>query len=229
MMLRCSTFLVVVTLSPWIASAQTYQVEVLKEGPPASLAATVREVLQPQGYRILADDQPFVDYWLRKSVPATAKPSGPKGSVIYPELAEGELVGAARYASEAGDFRDQVIAPGVYTLRYGQRLDDGNHANVSPYMDYVLLLPASRDTELAPIKGDDLHKTSSIAAGTTHPAILNLALPSVTTASSSHPTLTHDEMEDFWGLVVPLSLTVPGESVPASVVLQLIFHGASAG
>ena len=113
------------------ASAQQFTVEPLKEAAPEAIAAPIRDLLEPQGYRVLADGKPHLDVWFRKAIPASARPAGAKGSVLYPVLAEGELIGAARYAAEGQDFRDQVIAPGVYTLRYGLRLDDGNHANVA--------------------------------------------------------------------------------------------------
>ena len=147
------------------ASAQQFTVEPLKEAAPEAIAAPIRDLMEPQGYRVLADGKPHLDVWFRKAIPASAKPAGAKGSVLYPVLAEGELIGAARYAAEGQDFRDQVIAPGVYTLRYGLRLDDGNHANVSPYKDYALLLPADKDKEPAlcdaPVAPPGLEEASS--------------------------------------------------------------------
>src|SRR5437773_2736372 len=97
----------IVGLAPGLVMAQELKVEVLKEPAPAALASPIRDVLEPQGYRVLANDKPLVDIWFRKAVPASAKPSGTKGSVLYPILKEGELVGAARYAAEGQDFRDQ--------------------------------------------------------------------------------------------------------------------------
>lgn len=219
----------VLGLVPALVSAQEFKVEVLKEVPPTTLAEPVKQVLEMQGYRILLEGKAHVDIWLRKSVPATAKPAGPTGSILYPSLTEGELIGVARYASDGQDYRDQVIAPGLYTMRYGLRLDDGNHANVSPYKDYALLLPAAKDGDLAPITAKTLHKTSALAAGTTHPAVLNLGQPPSSTASALEPAMSHEEAENVWGLVVPLKVAVAGESNPFTIVLNLIVAGASAG
>lgn len=209
--------------------AQEFQVERLEEAPPSGLSAPIRQALDTQGYRITVDGKNHVDIWLRKSVPAKAKPSGAKGSILYPVLAEGELIGAARYSAAGQDYRDQEIAPGLYTLRYGLRLDDGNHANVSPYKDYALLLPAAADQDLAVLAAKPLHKTSTAAAGTDHPAVLNLAEPTVRTAKASAPEMSHDDMSETWGLVVPLGLAISGESAEAAIVLNLIVAGASAG
>lgn len=214
-------------LLPALATAQEFKVEVLKEAAPEALAGPIRETLEAQGYRVLVDGKPYADYWFRKGVPASAKPAGAKGSLLYPVLGEGELLGAARYAAEGQDFRDQVIAPGVYTLRYGLRLDDGNHANVSPYKDYALLLPADKDKELAPLAVKALQKASALASGTTHPAVLNLASPPSKAPAS--PTLTHAEMENLWGLVAPITLNVAGDSGSNGLIFHLIVSGMSAG
>src|SRR5262249_39040627 len=76
---------------PTLGRAQEYKAEVLSEAPPASLAAPVKDVLAGQGIRILDDQgKPYVDLWLRKAIPATDKPAGPKGPILFPFLQEGD-------------------------------------------------------------------------------------------------------------------------------------------
>ena len=71
-------------------------------------------VLNAQGYRIIDDQgKPFAEIWLRKSVPASAKPAGAKGVIQFPFLAESELLGVMQLAGEAHDYRDQTIAKGL--------------------------------------------------------------------------------------------------------------------
>src|SRR4051812_6640645 len=83
------------------AAQDSYKIETLKEGPPPGLAAGVKGTLEAQGYRVVdPEGKPLVDLWLRKGAPASAKPSGPMGAVLFPILAEGELIGAARFAAE---------------------------------------------------------------------------------------------------------------------------------
>jgi hypothetical protein len=228
-MVRALLSCLLVGLSSVPVLAQELKVEVLKEPAPEAVATPIRQTLEAQGYRVFQDGKPLVDVWLRKAVPASSKPEGAKGSVLYPFLKEGEVVGAARYAAEGQDYRDQIIAPGTYTLRYGLRLDDGNHANVSPYKDYFLLLPAAKDTTMTVPDAKALQKASAGASGTTHPAVLNLALPPGKTASASAPTLTHEEMDNIWGVVVPLNVAVAGGGESTSVPLNLVVVGASAG
>src|SRR5829696_6497017 len=108
---------------------------------------------------------------LRHATPAQAKPAGPEGAVLFPVLQEGVLLGALRFPGEGHDYRDQTIASGVYTLRYGLLPVNGDHLGVSPNRDYALLLPAAKDKELAPLARKTLEERSAEAAGTSHPAV----------------------------------------------------------
>ena len=85
----------------------------------------------------MAKGNTYAEFWLRKTIPASGKPTGPRGAVLYPILAEGELLGALRFPGEGHDYRDQTIAQGVYTLRYGLQPVNGDHLGVSPFRDYA--------------------------------------------------------------------------------------------
>src|SRR5205823_14273793 len=89
------------------------------------------------------------EIWLRKTTSCSEKPTGPKGAIQFPFLADGELLGVLQFATEGHDYRDQPIAKGVYTMRYGLQPVNGDHLGVSTYRDYVLLLPAAKDKSLA--------------------------------------------------------------------------------
>src|SRR5262245_15313251 len=103
------------------------KVEATKDAPPAALAAPIKEPLDARAIQIAAGDgKPFAKIWLRKSIPASSKPAGSKGTILFPFLAEGELLGALELISEAHDYRDQAIPPGVYTLRYGLQPVNGD-------------------------------------------------------------------------------------------------------
>ena len=56
------------------------------------------------------------------------------------------MLGALRFPGEGHDYRDQTIAKGVYTLRYGLQPVNGDHLGVSTYRDYALLVPAAKDS-----------------------------------------------------------------------------------
>jgi hypothetical protein len=217
--------LVAALLVPYVCRSAEYTVEPLKEAAPDALAAEIRDALSPTGYRILADGKPYIDLWLRKAVPASGQPAGPKGAILFPFLGEGELLGAARYAAEGFDYRDQSILEGVYTLRYGLQPVNGNHLGVSPNRDYALLVPAEIDKTLAPLAKEDLEKESAEAAGSAHPAVLMLlAAPEGT---KGEPSMNQNKDLNTWGAVVPLPLKVGDGAEPSAFPVQLVVEGAA--
>jgi hypothetical protein len=212
---------------PAIGAEGPFKAEVLKEGPPASLAPAIKAELSPSGYRIVdGQGKPYADLWLRKATPAAGKPAGPSGTIQFPVLAEGVLVGAIRYGAEGQDFRDQTINPGVYTVRYGLQPQNGAHLGKSPFRDYFLLLPAARDTSAEVLAKKPLDERSAEAAGTTHPACLEL-LAATEPASPGEPKMAQDQEKNTWALVVPIPLAVKGEAGSAAIDVQVIVSGAS--
>jgi hypothetical protein len=208
------------------ASAQeSFNVSVLNEPPPGSVPAPVRGAMNDQGFRI-RDDQgrTFADFWLRKSIPATDKPAGPAGAIQFPFLADGELLGLLQFATEGHDYRDQPIVKGAYTFRYGLQPVNGDHLGVSPYRDYSLLLPASKDQSLAVPTRKQLEERSADAAGTTHPAVF-LMLTAPEDASKPAPSMIHDAENDTWSVILPFNLQVKGKGDPIVQPIRLVVVG----
>jgi hypothetical protein len=120
--------------APCVLAQESIKVEALKQAPPSSIAAELLTALNSQGVRIQdGQGRPFAEIWLRKAIPAAEKPSGPKGPVQFPFLADGELLGVLQFATEGHDYRDQPIAKGVYTMRFGLQPVNGDHLGVSTY------------------------------------------------------------------------------------------------
>jgi hypothetical protein len=226
-LLTASLLVAIPSASPARAEGP-YKAEVLKEAPPASLAEAIKSELTPTAYRIVdSSGKPYADLWLRKTTPATGKPNGPSGTIQFPVLAEGTLIGAIRYGSEGQDFRDQAIPPGVYTVRFGLQPQNGAHLGKSPFRDYFLLLPAAKDTSAEILAKKPLDERSAEAAGTTHPACLEL-LAATEPAKSDDPKMTNDPEKNTWALVVPIPLAVKGDAAPSRLDVQVIVSGASA-
>jgi hypothetical protein len=220
--------LLAVVLIPTVVRAQEYKVEVLKEAPPEALSGAIRGALEAQGYRIVDDQgKSYAEFWLRKATPAQGKPAGPKGAILFPVLQDGELLGALRFPGEGYDYREQAIAKGVYTLRYGLLPINGDHLGVSPNRDYALLLPAAKDTATAALPRKKLEAGSAESAGTSHPAILMLTAAPEASPAKGEPALVRDEEKNTWGVVVPLSLAVDGESAPVTLNVQLVVVGVA--
>lgn len=207
------------------AAKDGYKLEKLNEAPPPELASNVKATLETNGYRVLdLEGKPFADVWLRQATPASAKPSGPKGAVLYPMLAEGELLGAIKFTAPGHDYRDQDITPGVYTLRFGLQPINGDHLGVSVNRDYVLLIPAAQDTDTADLPRKKLEERSAESVGTTHPAVLLLL--SAPEKVPDSPTMVNDETLNTWGAIVLLSLEVKGEAKPVMLPMQLVMVGS---
>ena len=121
-----------------------YRVEELSEGPPDSgVAEAITQQLQGTGIRIIRDAKAtYCDIWLAKT-PAADGDFKPTAEVNYP-FRSGQLIGLVRFARAGSDFRDQKLASGLYTLRYGLQPVDGNHVGTFPTRDFLVLLRRGR-------------------------------------------------------------------------------------
>lgn len=142
---------------------ETLKAEARKQAPPGSVSTEITKALDGQSIRIQDEKgEPFAEVWLRQATPGSEKPTGPKGAIQFPFLADGELLGVLELGREGHDYRDQPIPKGVYTMRYGLQPVNGDHLGVSTYRDYVLLLPASKDKALAaPVRKQLEEKSTS--------------------------------------------------------------------
>lgn len=208
------------------AAAQTYKVEAANAPAPQELSAAVRDALSSNALRVLGPQGTLCEIWLRTPVPASATPSAELG-VAYGQLSDGTLVGAIRFASAAKDYRQQVIKPGVYTLRYALQPVDGNHQGVSPYRDYFLLAPAAADTSIAPLNDKDLYAMSRKASGTGHPSVWSLVAADA--APSALPGIAHQDDGDLWVVYFQTQVQPAGGAAsPVKMGLVIVGHAPEA-
>jgi hypothetical protein len=128
-------------------------------------------------------------------------------------MSEGTLVGAVRVLQELRDYRRQRIKPGVYTLRYALHPTDGNHMGISENRDFLMIVPAAADPDLAPIAFDDLMQRSRKTTGASHPAAWSLQADDGTALEAGF-ALTHHEEHNLW--VLHFSVQWQAGSAPAS-------------
>ncbi len=219
--------IVLLAASRGAAGQEALKVESRKQAPPTAVSTEITGALEGQSIRIQDDKgEPFAEIWLRRATPGTDKPTGPKGAIQFPFLADGELLGVLEFAREGHDYRDQPVPKGVYTMRYGLQPVNGDHLGVSTYRDYILLLPATRDKGLAPPARKQLEERSSEAAGTNHPAsfLLLMAPP----GSKPEPAVLHDAEKETWSVVLPLKLQARGAGTSVVYPVQLIVVGVAA-
>ncbi len=175
-----STLLAAVLLSfpALVEPNPPYKVEVVQQEPPSELSAAIRKELSDTMYRVTdADGNPWCEIWFRKQLPV-AEGFKPTLNIKYP-FQSGDLIGALRVpkGSDFEDFRQQIIDPGVYTLRYCLQLEDGNHLGTSETRDFLTLQLADEDTKPDRMDPEEMMELSKNAAMSDHPAILYLMTP----------------------------------------------------
>ncbi len=214
---RSIFFLVVAASVCLVASAAEKTALKPLKTKPDGLSKNIASTIDPAGFHIDGPDGAVVEFWLVKDLGVKAD-FKPTLTVKYP-FTPGQLIGAMRIPekSQFTDFRGQNIAAGVYTIRYGQQPEDGNHIGTSETADFLMALPAKFDTDPKPVTGpDQLAESSAKSVQSTHPAIFSL-LPVEQPADK--PTLTHDEDREFW----IVSLTVDAKAKKKSIKLPLRF------
>lgn len=199
---------------PSNASAQNYKAEALNEGPPKELAAPIQAALSQTGIRVTGPSGPVCDLWLGKVVPGKANAPQTLG-VVFPQLAQGTLIGAIRLPNSTKDYRKQLIKAGVYTLRYALVPENGNHMGVAPQRDFVLASPAAADQDAATFTLDQTLALSRKATGSNHPSVWSLASPE--DQPKSLPSVFHLDDGDLW--LVEFSVPVAGSPVPMALVV----------
>ena len=146
--------------------AQT-KVSSIPEKPPSDLAPAILSLLQPAGVKAVAGGA-TLDIWWVQSLGGDGGWSG---------VESGTLAGAMRVTGAFKEIRGKLVAPGVYTLRYGQQPQNGDHLGISTYRDFLLLSPASVDTDPKVLGFDGVVALSKQVIGTSHPASLSIDPP----------------------------------------------------
>ncbi|HWC77020.1 MAG TPA: hypothetical protein VG778_06130 [Blastocatellia bacterium] len=214
MIFRLMASLLLVAALSLSASAQSIKVETIGAFDK-SAAESVRASLEAKGYRVSDGGSVICEIWLRNNVPVESKRDVSGG--IYTELGDSTVVGVVSFPAASKDYRGQGIAAGVYTLRYAMHPTDGNHMGISPYRDFLLLVPAASDPDInAKFKFEDLAKISGKAAGTNHPTPFSLVstegvktFPSVSTNDHGHVVLAV-KLKTQSGAELPIAFIVKG-------------------
>jgi hypothetical protein len=144
------------------------KVSPLSDKPPADLAPAISSLLQANGAKVVVGDA-TLDIWWVQSIGG----DGPGWSGVE----SGTLVGTVRVTGPFKEIRGKVVAPGVYTLRYGLQPQNGDHLGISTYRDFLLLSPASIDKDPKVLGFDGVVALSKQVIGTSHPASLSIDPP----------------------------------------------------
>jgi hypothetical protein len=222
-MRRLCLIAIAVLLVPTSVLAQEYTAAAVEEAPPAdALAAEVAAQLSPASIAVKKGDTLQLQIWLCKQWPVAAGFKA-TGEILYP-FSQGQLIGVAKYARRGGDFRDQRIDRGVYTLRYAHQPVDGNHVGTSKTRDFLLLVKAEEDQSPEPFDVKKLHEASAGAAGSSHPALL--AMQAVEGEAGDKPAIRHDEAHDLWLVRLPGKAKAGDKESSLAFDLVVVGHAA---
>ncbi|MEX2186893.1 MAG: hypothetical protein WD875_08875 [Pirellulales bacterium] len=202
-------------------AADEYRIEAIADAAPAdALSEEVAALIDSSGYKVVKGASRTVcELWLCKSWPVKGDFKA-TDAVAYP-FSQGQLIGVLRLKNKGGDFRDQEIAKGVYTLRYAQQPVDGNHIGTSPTRDFLLLVAADADKSAKPIELQGLIEHSAAAAESKHPAMLALKKPK---GDGAKPTLVHDEAAELWLATIAGKVEVGGKTAALPISIVVVGH-----
>ncbi len=172
--LSCSFALLVLGLTYSGAVAADPRLEKINSSPPEEIAFDIRQALLPEGLRVVQGSETIAEFWFRKEIPDRESESTGLG-VSFGRIKESALLGVVRFPQQWYDYKNRRISSGSYTLRYGIQPADGNHMGVSLYRDFLILIPASADSDCQTLySGEELVNLSKKTSGTPHPAVLSL-------------------------------------------------------
>jgi hypothetical protein len=207
----------VLALSVAAFSQGIYKIEATKSLPGGDVSQAVQGALQPQGESLLdGSGKVLCEVWLSKNLTAAASPDT-SADVLYGKIAQGSLVGVIHFPDAAKDFRGQGIKAGYYTLRYELVPQDGNHMGVSQYRDFLLLMPAAKDTDATKtFTFDDAVKLSRTSTDTGHPGVM--VMDAVSDTNKTFPAVFQDYSQN-WALQMEAPLGAGVQKLQLAIVL----------
>lgn len=199
--------LIVLLLAPGSTRAQHPSAAEHTHPPPSELHGAIASALAPGGPS-LTIGAARLDFWFVRALTVNAGSEPPAWS----DVEEGALVGAVRLTADFRDVRGRIIKPGIYTLRYGIQPENGDHLGVSPYRDFLLLIPAALDTDSATRDHDGTIDLSKRTAGGSHPAVWSIDPPATAAAPG---TEHHNEELDLRSFTMEVPVARAGKPAGA--------------
>ena len=167
-----------------LAADAKLTVKVEKADPPKELSDAVRKTLSDQAMSVSDEKGKLIcTVWAAKALDTKATAEQAKAGLKYSHVEETTVVGAVKFAEEWKDYRKQKIKPGVYTLRLGVQLMDGDHMGTAPYNEFALLCPAAEDKAPDLMEVKELFELSGKSTGRKHPGVV-LLFPNKTPAEA---------------------------------------------
>ena len=215
-------FSLMLSAANW-AGAEALKLRVADKPPPAELDASIRSVLQPKAVQLLDGDTPVFEFWFRSEVPLAAKPASTEKAMDA--LRQPTLIGAVVLQKERRDYKDNVIATGLHTMRFALQPQNGDHLGTADFNYFLVLVPAKRDAKLDAITDyKALVNASSEGTTTEHPVIISLRPANST--SGEFPALSEPAPEHK-AVRLKLPAKVAGAADKTELAFDLVYEGKS--
>ena len=160
-------------LTAALATGADFSVKVGAKGAPKELAAPMSALLDPNAVQLREGDKPVYDFWFVKQLPLKSIPESV--AVGLKTIPEASVLGAVVVHQPRHDYKNNDIAPGIYTMRFALQPQDGDHLGTALYPYFAVLIPAKLDPTPEGINAyRPLVKASGKETATGHPIILSL-------------------------------------------------------
>jgi len=212
-------FVILTTLLAASTWAADLKLKVADSPPPKDLDASIQKLLQAKSIQLLDGDKPAFEFWLVSNLPLQSKPAS--AAKALDAVKQATLLGAVSVSKSMRDYRDDEIAPGVYTMRLALQPQDGNHLGTADFPYFAALTPVKLDTKPEGITDyKSLVKASSKETSTDHPVIMSLR--PVSSESGEFPKI-EEPAPEHKSVRVKVPAMAGGEK--SSVVFDIVFEG----
>src|SRR5438093_4160389 len=201
------------------SNAADVSVKVADKEPPKQIAESIRKTLQPTAVQLLHGDTPAFEFWFGSEIPLKSKPGSAEKALDA--FQETTLLGAVAVGSGQRDYKDNDIAAGLYTMRFGLQPQDGDHLGTAEYPYFAVLIPAASDTKpdgITTFKA--MTKASGKDTSSNHPVVLSLRPAS--SDSGDLPKLNEPAADPK---SVRLKVPAKAGAEKTSVVFELVYKG----
>jgi hypothetical protein len=212
---------VALALAGSVALASEFTVKVVEKEPPREVDAAIRQAVQAKAVQLLDGDKAVCEFWFNLTVPLKSKPDA--GEKALQAVKETTLLGVVALHTTQRDYKDNEIAAGTYTARFGLQPQDGDHLGTADYPYFAVLIPAKADTKLEGFAdARSMLKASGKDTSSGHPVVLSLR--PVSTEDGGLPKLT-EPVPDHKCLRINLPAKVGNKEEKPSITFDLVYNG----
>jgi hypothetical protein len=212
---------IVLALGFAISARAEFTVKSEGKAPPKELPSAISSLLDSATVQLVKDGKPAIDLWWIKEIALKSLPASPDAGLKT--MRETTLVGAAVVHSAQRDYKNNDIAPGVYTMRFALQPQDGDHLGTALFPYFVVLIPAKLDLTPDGINAyRPMVKASGKETSTGHPMVLSLR--PMSKSVEGLPKLTEPQAEHR-AVQVKVSGKAPDAEELSPLFFELVYEG----